>query len=69
MQKLPLTNSISVERRVQSCGAALQSESQPRRPGGEHGQAKEPGNAVLDKGGVPKICGGHDGQAPLLLRL
>ena len=38
-------------------------------PGGEHGQAKEPGNAVLDKGGVPKICGGHDGQAPLLLRL
>ena len=30
------------KRRIQPRRAALQSESQPRRPGGEHGQAKEP---------------------------
>ena len=47
--------SQSVERRFQSCGEALQSESQPRRPGGQHGQGQGPGNAVLDKSGVSEI--------------
>lgn len=59
----------SVERRIQSFGTALQPKGQSRHPGGQHGQGQERRNAVVDKGGVPKVCGGHDGQIVFLLRL
>ena len=33
----------------------------------EDGQKEKSGDVVLDQGGVSEICGGHDGQAPLVL--
>ena len=33
-----------------------------------HGVGKAQGDALLDKGGVPQVCGSDDGQAAILLR-
>lgn len=33
-----------------------------------HGVRKAQGNALLDEGGVPQVCGSDDGQAAILLR-
>ena len=46
----------SVELPVQPRGQVLRAAGEPRGKGRQHGQGKEPGNAVLDEGRVKNLA-------------
>ena len=53
---------------LKPCSPVLRAEIKRSGHSWVHGVGKAQGNALLDEGGVPQICGSDDGQAAILLR-
>ena len=65
---LPQDVAWTTQCHLKPCSPVLRAESKRSGHSRVHGVGKAQGNALLDEGGVPQVCGSDDGQAAILLR-